>query len=136
MQKAKCRFFIARHRRPVGASFFEQAESPVDIGAHEVIGTVYGPIHVAFRGEVNDGTRAMHQEHLSQHLTIADIAFHELVSRICGHRGEVGRVPSISQLVQIDDGRRLAGKPLQNKVGADEPGAARNQDCVRLIFQS
>ncbi len=61
---------------------------------------------------------------------VADVAVDEGVGGIAGERGEVGGVAGVGELVEIDDGRGawLGFEPVEDEVGADEAGAAGDED--------
>ena len=55
---------------------------------------------------------------------------YEQVPRIALQGAQVVRITGVSQLVEIDDGFINTGQPVQYKVGADEAGAAGNENHV------
>jgi hypothetical protein len=88
---------------------------------------------VAFRSEMNDGTRAVLLEQRGDQRGVADVTVGEDVIGIVLKRSEIGGIARVGQLVQVDHfgGRLRSGsKPIQDKVRADESGTAGDENAI------
>ncbi len=97
---------------------------------NESAGIGNGTIHVALGCKMDDGARTMLLQRSSHEFCVADIAAHELITRIVLKRGEVGRVSGVGQKIKIYNRRADVFDPLQHEVGADESGAAGYENGV------
>ena len=128
MHEAKRGALGGRQRRPPRARRVEQAERADDVGLDERGGAMDRTVDVRFGGEVDDGARTVLREQRRDQRAVADVAAHEIMPRVIGQRREVAQVAGVGEQVEID--HRLAGRgePVQHEVGADEAGAAGDQD--------
>ena len=85
-------------------------------------------IDVALGGEVEDRARPMGREQALDQRAVADVAAHEDVARIGVERLQVLGVAGVGERVQVDDRLVAPGEPVEDEVGADEAGAAGDQD--------
>jgi len=68
------------------------------------------------------GQQAFHQG------PVADVALHEDMARVAFQAGQVVQVAGVGQLIQVEHGLVTAAKPVEYEVGANEAGAAGDQD--------
>ena len=73
---------------------------------------------------MHHGRRLVSLEHRVDRRALGDVAFDENVGRIAPHRLERIEVAGVSQLIEVDDPRRLLGNALPHETTADESGAA------------
>ena len=91
---------------------------------------------MTFRRKIDDSTWPISTKQLFNPLPVADIAVNKHVALILIERCEIGKVPRIGQLVEVDDRLIVSGQPLKNKIGADKTGATchHNHGSVFLVF--
>ena len=58
---------------------------------------------------------------------------HEHMARVAGERGQVLGVAGVGEGVEIEHRLVVAGEPVEHEVGADEAGAAGDQDHVLVL---
>src|SRR6266516_2609832 len=126
VHETKVLLAIARQLRPISANRLEQIERAHDIGLDEIAGTMNRPIHVRFRGEVDDRARVVLREHPAYQLAIADVALYEHMAGIVLQRSQVRQVTGVGELVEIDDMLVRLSEPGMDKIAADKTGAASN----------
>jgi hypothetical protein len=85
---------------------------------------------MTFRREMNDRAGAVGSQQISYKDRIADISCHKGVTRITREAVQVAQIPRISELIQSYNPARLTAEPVEDKVRADEPGPAGDQNCV------
>ena len=85
---------------------------------------------VFFRGEVDDGTRAVRGQQLVDQRAVTDVTLHEDMTGVTDERRQRLAVAGIGQLVEIDDGLVVLREPVEYEIGADEAGAAGDEDHV------
>ena len=85
-----------------------------------------------FGREVDDGTGLVLCQQAFEQGGVANVALHEDVARIALQAGQVVQVACVGEFVEIKHRLFAGGKPVKNKVGADEAGAAgdKNHDVV------
>lgn len=88
---------------------------------------------MAFRGEVQDGARAVFRQQLRHALLVADIGAHEDMARIAFQPAQVLQVARVSQLIQVDDRLIGLGQPIEDEIAANEPGSASYQNCHNIV---
>ncbi|MNC86139.1 hypothetical protein D3C83_17760 [compost metagenome] len=91
---------------------------------------------MAFRGEVHDRPRPVLAQEPADQRAVVDVALDENMPRVVSQAGQVAGIAGVGQRVEIDDGGFLAGEPVDDEIGADEAGAAGDQDHVRAFLQS
>jgi hypothetical protein len=92
---------------------------------------------MAFRGEMNNGSRAVLLQQRGHQRRVADVAVDEDVIGIGLERGQIGGIARISKLVQIDQlasGLFSRGEPVQNKVRADEAGTSSDKNGSAAVY--
>ena len=90
---------------------FQQIECAVDIGADEFFSGCNGAIHVGFRRKVHNVSWLEICKEFPDSGAVADIHFHEIVTRICGDFCQCVRIPCISEFIQHADS--ITGFPDQ-----------------------
>jgi hypothetical protein len=88
------------------------------------------PIDMRLGGKIDDRPRPVPCQQLRHDCAIADVAAHEFVPGIMGKRSEIAEVAGVGEQVEIEDRLALCGEPIQDEVGADEAGAAGDEDHV------
>jgi hypothetical protein len=83
-------------------------------------------------GKVDYGARLVLRQQAGYQGGVANVALHEDVARIALQAGQVVQVACVGEFVEIKHRLFAGGKPVKNKVGADEAGAAgdKNHDVV------
>jgi hypothetical protein len=89
------------------------------------------PVHVRFRGEVND--RVLPGDHVVDEHWVASVALHEPVTGMPAHRLQIREVAGIGQLVEdsnvtVGQARQPAFQRRADELGPDESGAPGNQN--------
>jgi hypothetical protein len=87
-----------------------------------------GSIDVALCRKMDDGARLVLCDQGVDKMTVADIAVSKDMAGIVCQRGQVFKVASVSELIEIDDRLITLGKPVENKICADETGTTSDQD--------
>ena len=113
----------------IGARRCEQTIRADDIGPHEAVRVVNGPVDMTFGREVDDGSWPVLVEQRSDKLQVRDVAPNKAMPRIIEHRLQTLQISRVSQLIQIDNGLVAGLEPLQNEVDPDEARATGYQDC-------
>ncbi len=80
---------------------------PVTLVSNGGGGFVDAAVDMGLGGKVDDGVAAGHGGF--DGVGVADVASDEAVARILGDGCEIGEIPSVGQLVVVDDGVLLAG---------------------------
>ena len=90
---------------------------------------------MAFGGEVDDGAWLLLIENARDERLIADVAVHEAMRRRLARilrqaiqAIEITQIAGVGQRIQVDHLPGMASKPVLDEVGADEPGAAGDED--------
>src|SRR5690606_15540674 len=88
-------------------------------------------VHVRLGGEVDDGVDVVLAEEPLDERAVLHLAVHEGVARGVREAFEVAEAAGVGERVERDDarGRRPAEEPA-DEVGADEPGAAGDEDVL------
>jgi hypothetical protein len=123
------RLALARGQRgDVRAHRLEQLERADDVGLDERVGAVDRAVDVRLGREVHDRARLVLAKQAHDRRAVADVAAHERVARVAAQRREVAEVARVGELVEVQ--HRLAGRgdPVEDEVGADEAGAAGDED--------
>jgi hypothetical protein len=90
-----------------------------DIGLDKRPWGLDGPVHVAFRGEVDHKARFKLEQKTMDERFIANIALNEVVPSVLAKMGKTRCIACISKKIQVDDGIAvLLTEILMNKVGA------------------
>jgi hypothetical protein len=121
---------VVEKRKPVfpRAGRFEQPERPDYVGADEVLGAGYGPVHVGFGGEMADGIygvcgkQAVHGRSVGYVGVLENIAAPETFGDLL----QIGRVSGIGELVNVYDKPRKigTGKKVSDEIRTDESAPA------------
>jgi hypothetical protein len=85
---------------------------------------------VRLGGEIYDGVDLVLGEEARNKLGVTDVAVCENVSRIFRQIGEIGRVASVGEGVEVDEfleRRAGLGESLANEIGANETATACNE---------
>jgi hypothetical protein len=95
----------------------------------EGVRTVNGPIDVRLGSEMHDGIDFLTTQQLLDQLAIANISADEAELGPAHRRFEICRVACVRERIQ-DDQRiaRMLPKPMVNEVGANEAGAAGDEE--------
>jgi hypothetical protein len=86
------------------------------------------PVDVRLGGEVDDRARPVFRQQRTDGAGIADIAAHEQVPFIAGKRRQASHVAGVRELVEIDERLAVLREPVEDEIGADESGAAGDED--------
>jgi hypothetical protein len=113
---------------PVGACGFEEVECSDDIGLDEIAWAVDGAIDVGFCGEVDDGVGFVGGEDVVEEGSIPDVAVEEEVIGVALEVTKVCWVTGVGESVEVEDAALAEVDPVEDKVGADEAGAAGDKE--------
>ena len=104
------------------------------VGVDEVVGPDDRTVDVALGREVHDRVVAAHR--VLERLGIADVALHELVARVVVDVAQRREVAGVGE--RVVDGHRVVGvrEHVTHVVGADETGAAGDEDASRAHVRS
>ena len=72
--------------------------------------------------------RPVFAQQRSDEVAVPDVPAHEGVARVIGERRQVAEVARVGELVEIDDGIPAGREPIEHEIGADEAGAAGDED--------
>jgi hypothetical protein len=97
-----------------------------NVGLDEFTRTVDGAVDMALSGKVDDSAGTVFGQQSIDQCCLADVAAHENMPFIALQTGEIFQIARISELVKIDDRLVVVRQPVENKVGADKPGASGN----------
>jgi hypothetical protein len=112
----------------VGACRFEQHVGALDVGLDEVARAVDRAVDVRLGGEVDHAGRPVGDEQLVQCRAVADVGVAEHMARVAGQVRERFEVAGVGQLVDVDDAPVAFGDQQANQGGADEAGAAGDEE--------
>ena len=79
-------------------------------------------------GEVHHRARPVLGQQALDQGRIADVALHEDMARVAIKRGQVAPVAGVGELVEVEYRLLAGGQPVEHEVGADEAGAACDED--------
>jgi hypothetical protein len=85
-------------------------------------------VHMALGGKVHDGARPVLREQRVEQRAVADVALHETVAGIALERSQALRVTRVRQGIEVQHRLAGCGDPVENEVGANEPGAACDEN--------
>ncbi len=125
----------------MAARRLQQPERAHDVRLDELAGAVDRAVDVAFRGEVNDGPRPVRGKQRLDVRLVEDVALHEAVARVARERCQIGEVSRIGELVEVHHRLAAPGKPVEDEIRSDEPGAARHENrhlpafCSSMSFR-
>jgi hypothetical protein len=85
---------------------------------------------MAFGGEVYDRPRFVLIEEFLKGTAVGDIALDESVPVIVRHTVEIVEIAGVSQLIEIQDGRRPFPHFLQDKVRSDKSCATSDENSI------
>jgi len=83
---------------------------------------------MALGGEVDDGAGLMRAQQLRHLVTVTDVAWHQGVAGVVLQALQVLNIAGVGEFVQGDDGLIALSQPVKHEVGADEAGAAGDED--------
>jgi len=83
---------------------------------------------VRFGREIDHRARLVLGQQAVEQRAVADVALDEDVARIVLERGQGLEIAGVGELVEVDDRFVALGDPVEDEIGADEAGAAGNQD--------
>ena len=131
VQKAERR---PRHRLqilPITAHRVQQVERAHDVRLNELPRPVDGAVHMALGRKVHHRARPVLGQQSRQQRRVADVALHEHIARVPVQTRQRLRVPRIGQLVQIQHRLLRSREPVQNEIGANKAGAARDENHAK-----
>ena len=117
-----------RERRPVGPGRLQEPERAHDVRIDEVAGAVDRAVHVALGGEVDDRPNLVLGQEPFDEAAVGDVAADEDVPRVVGQAVEIADVARVGELVEVHDPLTGGGEPVDHEVGADEAGAAGDEN--------
>ncbi len=112
------------------AGGFEQDEDAVDVGLDEGARVHERAVDVRLGGEVDDGVGVTHR--LFNLGGVADVALNEAVAGVVLDVAQVVEVAGVGELVEVDDIVVVMAQEPAHEVGADEAGAAGDEDGFHL----
>ena len=101
---------------------------PTTLVSTNARGPVDRAVDVRLGGEVHHRARTVRGEEPVHERRVADVAAHEAVARVAAHRLEVAEVAGVGELVEVHHRLATRGEPVDDEVGADESGAAGDED--------
>jgi len=113
---------------PVLPRSLQKPESANDVGLDEVLGAVDGAVHMALGCEMHDGAGPMLGQQAVEQRDVGDVAVHEDVARVALQAVQVVQIARVGELVESDDAFVRLREPVEDEVGADEAGAAGDED--------
>jgi hypothetical protein len=128
VQEAEALFVRGGQIAVIAPGFFQQRKGAVDVRADELLGTEDGSVHMALGGEVHEGCRLMLAEKPGHQAAVVDVSVDELIAAMAAYRGEVPEIAGIGQAIEVHQRRRLLRQPMQDEVGSDKSGTARDND--------
>ncbi len=130
MEEAEVRLRFGFKAVPVGTHRFEQAEGADDVGLDEVFRAMDAAVNVRFGGKIDDGAGLVLGKQFGDEVEIADLALDEDVARIASQCGEVFEIAGVSQRIEVDDRFIRLRQPVEDKIAADEAGAAGDKNLL------
>src|SRR5438045_3341076 len=124
MQESKCASLRRRQRRPPRLRRLEQNARRDDIGVDERSWANDRTVDMRLRREVDDRARTMLREQRRYERAITDAPANKNMSRVIRGRCQIAEIAGIRERVEIDKRFVTFCKPVEDEVGADEPGAA------------
>lgn len=83
---------------------------------------------MAFCREVDHRTRLVLSQQAGDQCDIANVPLHQLVAQIPLQAHQRFGVARVGEFVEVDDGLVAGGQPIEDKVGANEAGAAGDEN--------
>ncbi len=88
-----------------------------------------GPVDVRFRGEMYDRVDSLLPQQPLDEPRVADVSLHESQLRALLDVLEIGEIAGVSQRIEHDEALARVGlQPVVHEVGADEAGAAGDEE--------
>ena len=106
----------------------QKPEGAQHVGLDEVFGAVDGAVYVRFGRKVDHGARLVLGQQAGYQGGVANVAWHEDVARIALQAGQVVQVACVGEFVEVEHRLVAGGKPVKNKIGANEAGAAGDKN--------
>jgi hypothetical protein len=125
MQEAEHCALNPREMFPVRPSFLEKTKRTIDVCLDKLAWTDNGAIDVALSRKIDDATWSESLKHLANQPAVVDVSLHEVVAL---RSAKVVEVAGIRKLIQVDHQPRLMVVPMQDKIRADEAGAAGDKN--------
>jgi hypothetical protein len=99
-----------------------------DVRIDEVARAVDRPVDVALGGEVDDCPYLVLGQEPLDEAAVGDVAADKGVPWVARQAVEVPDVAGVGELVEVYDTLARGGEPVDHEVGADEAGAAGDED--------
>jgi hypothetical protein len=127
VQETEGALLVALQPAPVGTHRFEQAEGTDDVGLDEIFRSVNAAVDVRFSGEIDDSARPVFGQQARDQIEVADISFDKHVAVIIFQACQIVWIPGVGQDIQVDNLFTGSGKPVDNKIAANESGTTGNE---------
>ncbi len=85
-------------------------------------------VDVALGREIDDGARAVQRQERIDLRAVADVAMDEHVPGVATKRGKAAQIAGVGELVEVDEALAGSLQPVEHEVGADESGAAGDEN--------
>lgn len=128
MEEAKTITRLAGQRFIMAASRLEERIGADDVGLYKLTRTADGAINMTLGGEVHYPVGLELGKNAGKRDRIADIRLDKTISRVFSQVGERVKVPRVSECIDIENGVVGAGEHMPNKVTANKPGPACDED--------
>ena len=94
-----------------------------------------GAVDVAFGSEVNNGAGPLASQQMPDEIAIDNVSLPEALAGMVLDGTQIVKIAGVGEFVEIENaerfgGRAVCGKAVQDEVGADEAGAAGDQDEI------
>ena len=91
-----------------------------------------GTINMGFRRKVQHGAWFVLGQQLIDQCTITDVALYEDMPWVFGERGQIVPITRVGELIEIDHGLVVFGKPGVYKIAANKAGTASDKNHEAL----
>lgn len=115
------------------ARSFEEAERTDDIRFDERGGAIDRAIDMTLGGEIHYGVRPVTCKKRRNKFAVSDITPDKDVLLVALKRRQRLQIASVCQFVQVDDSVS-GGDGLEDEIGANESGAARDKKCFHSVL--
>ena len=113
----------------IGLAGVQKGGGAHNVGTHELLRMLHGPVHMGLRCEVDDHIRLLLLKELEDEGPVGDIALYELVVGLILHGLQVLQIAGIGQLIQVQDHiLRIGIYKILYHHAADKAGAACYDD--------
>ena len=104
-----------------------------DVRLHKDGSAENASVHVRLGGKMDDRIDRVLPERRKHGLGIANVAANKAVPRVTRDILEVLEISRVRQNIKIDDADvGVRSEKIMNEIRPDEPGAARNEDCLHV----